>query len=175
MELSKDTLIVSAMAITVLIWQWPDIQAKQAASMASLAEAKSQMAKQDRITASKMVLDDSAKCAEERYLKGVEVVSDRDMTKAVPVQEGHPVVAGAYIDRYRKALANPNFNRAGLSAFYLGRNVTVGDAYGTTAVMKFDVEKGYAVAEDLCVTPNRSLMAKAVKQRPGLERPGMGQ
>ena len=175
MDISKGDVIVGAMAVAVLIWQWPNIQEKQASQAASVAEAKVQMAAQDRITASKLVLDDSAKCAEERYQKGVEIVSDLGMIQAVPIQEGRPVVAGAYAKRYKAALADPKFNRSGISVFYLGRNVTVADAYGTTAIMQFNAEKGYAVAEDLCVTPNRALMASAVKQRPGLQRPGTGQ
>ena len=173
--ITRDTLIVAIGAVAVIAWQWPTIQAKQADQAASIAEAKVQMMAQDKMTANKMVLEESARCAEERYGKGVEIVANLGMTKAVPIQQGRPIVAGAYADRYKKAIADPKFDRAGIGTFYIGRGVAVADAYGTTAIMKFDPTMGYSIAADLCVTPDRSLMAKAVKQRPGLQRPGFGQ
>lgn len=175
MDISKGDLIVGAAAAAVIFWQLPNIQAKQADQAASVAEAKVQMAAQDRMTANKMVLDESAKCAEERYAKGVEIVSNLGMDKAVPIQEGQPVVAGAYAKRFKAAIQDPKFNQAGISSFYIGRDVSVGDAYGTTAIMRFDPSLGYAIASEICVTPNRALMANAIKQRPGLQRPGTGQ
>ena len=167
MELSKGDLMVGLGAAAVLLWQLPSIQAKQAEQNATVAEAKIQMQAQDKMVANKMVLESSAQCAEERYSKGVEVLSDLSMTNATPIQEGKPVVAGSYAKRFNPDKPNPNF--------YIGRDTQVADAYGTTAIMRFDPQLGYAVASDICVTPNRAKMQLAMKQRPGLKRPGTGQ
>jgi hypothetical protein len=167
MDISKSDLIVGSLAAGVLFWQWPSIQARQADQAASVAEAKTQMAAQDKMTANQLVMAESAKCAEDRYSRGVEVVSTLQMDKAAPIREGKPIVAGAYAKRFNPAKPNPNF--------YMGAGSTVGDAYGTTAVLRDDTEKGYAVASYICVTPNRGVMAKALEQRPGLQRPGTGQ
>lgn len=167
MDISKNDLIVGALALGVLVWQLPNIQEKQAEQSASVASAKAGMLAQDKMTADQMVLDASAQCAEVRYKKGVEVVSDITMKTAVPIQEGQPVIAGAYAKKYNPAKPNPDF--------YVGRDVVVGDGYGMTAILRFDPQKGYAVARDICVTPSREQMQLAMKQRPGLQRPGTGQ
>jgi hypothetical protein len=167
MDISKGDLTVGMMAAAALIWQMPNIQAKQAEQAASVASARIDMLAQDKVAANKIILDESAKCAEDRYAKGVEVVSTLDMANAAPIVEGGPVIAGAYAKKFNPAKPD--------RGMYLARNTIVGDAYGTTAVLRFDPEKGYAVAADICTTPNREKMQLAMKQRPGMNRPGTGQ
>jgi hypothetical protein len=163
-DVSRNDLLVGLGVIGVLVWQWPNIQARQAEQAGTVAVAKQQMLTQDKMDAEQMVRDASSECAKKRYENGVELLSTLEMDKAVPIQEGKPVVAGAYAKRFNPSKPNPDM--------YVGRDVVVGDAYGKTAILKFDPELGYATAQEICTTPDRTLMAQILKQRPGIQRPG---
>lgn len=159
-------LLVGLLAAGAIATQFPKIMAQQ--QMDAVATTASQKTQQDALTMK--VRQEAEKemktTANLRYDQGCEVVSAlKSPTIAAAIQEGKPIVAGAYADKFSPAAPNPSF--------YVGRDLTMCDCYGTTAITRFDESLGYAVAKEIATTPDRERMANACASRPGMKRPGL--
>jgi hypothetical protein len=160
------TLAVIAIAGVVITTQWPAIQ-EQIATKQSIANAnKARVAENLNLSTEKAALDQSRSVANQRYDSGCELISTlRNFGTAAAIQEGKPIVAGAYAKQFNPAHPNPDY--------YIGRDVVVCDLYGSTAITRWDNSLGYAVAQSLATTNDRARMAAAQKRKPGLQRPNL--
>lgn len=159
-------VVIGVIAIGLLATQVPNIQSNLARAQATAEVNKARLDANSKLNAEKLAMQSSIKRANDRYDSGCEVVSTlRAFTVAAPIQEGKPIVAGAYAKQFDPKKPNPEF--------YIGRDVVVCDLYGTTAIMRFDPNLGYAVADSIAVTNDRERMAKAKERRPGMKRPNL--
>jgi hypothetical protein len=165
-EQNKLLLGVSALCLIVGATQFPAMQSHQQrqATIAQSQEAKLQQS--DLNVAEQAASVSNIEIANERYDTGCELIATLARADvATTIQEGRPIVSGAYAAKFDPKRPNPEF--------YLGRDVTVCDGYGTTAKTKFDPKLGYAVASNIAVTNDRTRMAKAIASRPGMTRPNL--
>jgi hypothetical protein len=165
-EENKILLGVTALCLMGFATQIPTIQAKSAHDSAIAASQSAKVQQSDLMAAEQAASVAQIEIANERYDTGCELIATlRSATVATVIQEGRPIVAGAYAAKFDPSRPNPEF--------YLGRDVTVCDGYGTTAKTKFDPKLGYAVAANIAVTNDRNRMAKAIASRPGMTRPNL--
>jgi hypothetical protein len=159
-------VVIGIVAIGLLATQIPNIQTNIARQQATAQTNKARLDANSQLNAEKLAMQSSTQRANDRYDSGCEVISTlKSFTVAAPIQEGKPIVAGAYAKQFDPEKPNPEF--------YIGRDVTVCDLYGTTAIMRFDESLGYAVADSVAVTNDRGRMAKAKDRRPGMQRPNL--
>ncbi len=159
-------VLIGILAIGALITQIPNIQTNLARQQSTAAANMIRLDSNQKLTAEKLAMKTARDTANSRYDEGCEVVSTlRSASIAAPIQEGQPIVAGAYAKLFDPKHPNP--------AFYIGRDVTVCDLYGVTAILRFDPNLGYAVADSIAVTNDRDRMAKAKDRRPGMQRPNL--
>jgi hypothetical protein len=158
-------LIIAGLVASVgIATQWPAIQAHNA-TQSAIAQSQSQ-----RIQAGETLAAEQAarlgeiEIANERYDSGVEIISTMDQKTATTIVEGAPIVSGAYAKVFNPAKPNP--------AMYIGRDVTVADLYGTTAITRYNPALGYATAQSIAVTNDRKRM-KAAEDRMKLARPNL--
>lgn len=159
-------VLVGVVAVGLIATQAPKIIAQQ--EMERIATESAAKSQQQTLTMDvrKEAETGLRETANARYDGGCEVVSTlRSPTVAAAIQEGKPIVAGAYADKFNPAAPNPEF--------YMGRDLTMCDCYGTTAITRFDESLGYAVAKEIATTPDRKRMANACSSRPGMKRPGL--
>jgi hypothetical protein len=123
----------------------------------------------DQATAREAARVGSVAIANARFDTGCEVIVDLNKQgTASTIEENQPIIAGAYATQNKGkplSLISPSH--------FIGRDVLVCDLYGTTALMTFDQNKGYAVAMDLATTNDRVRMAKARDRMPGIQRPSL--
>jgi hypothetical protein len=159
-------LLIGVVAIVALATQIPTIQESIARNQSVAQANKARVADNQTMNAEKLAMKQSKELADSRYDSGCEVLSTlRSFGTAAAIQEGRPIVAGAYAKQFNPAHPNPDF--------YLGRDVVVCDLYGSTAITRWDNTFGYAVAQSLATTNDRDRMAKAQKRKPGLSRPNL--
>jgi hypothetical protein len=159
-------LLIGAVALIALATQIPTIQESIARNQATAQANKARVADNQTMNAEKLAMEQSKALANSRYDSGCEVISTlRSFGTAAAIQEGKPIVAGAYAKQFNPAHPNPDY--------YIGRDIVVCDLYGSTAITRWDTSLGYAVAQSLATTNDRDRMAKAQKRRPGMKRPGM--
>lgn len=157
---------VSVLCLVIGATQIPAMQAHQIRNAAIAQSQADKLQQSDLIAAEQAASIGNIEIANDRYDSGCELISTLSRADvAAPIQEGRPIVGGAYAAKFNSARPNPEF--------YLGRDVTVCDGYGTTAKTKFDPNLGYAVAANIAVTNDRARMAKAVASRPGMQRPNL--
>jgi hypothetical protein len=157
---------VSALCLVVGATQIPAMQAHQTRNAAIAQSQADKLQQSDLIAAEQAASEGQIGIANERYDTGCELVATLSRADvAATIQEGRPIVGGAYAAKFDPKRPNPEF--------YLGRDVTVCDGYGTTAKTKFDPKLGYAVAANIAVTNDRARMAKAIASRPGMQRPNL--
>lgn len=164
--MDKSYILVGLLGVGLIATQTPRVLSQL--EMDRVATASAAQTKQQALTmqARKEIESDLQAAANQRYDGGCEVVSTlRSPTVAATIQEGKPVVAGAYADKFDPKSPSPEF--------YIGRDLTLCDCYGTTAITRFDESLGYAVAKEIATTPDRQRMANACKSRPGMKRPGL--
>jgi hypothetical protein len=149
-----------------LMTQIPNIQATIARQQSTGQANKARLDENQKLSAEQLAMQTGRNTANTRYDEGCEVITTlRSPTIAAPIQEGRPIVAGAYAAQFNPQRPNPEA--------YLGRDVQVCDLYGTTAITRFDESLGYAVARSIAVTNDRDRMAAAKARRPGLQRPNL--
>lgn len=159
-------VLIGVVAIGVLATQIPNIQGNIARTQATAEANKARLDANSKLNAEKLAMQSSIQRANDRYDSGCEVISTlKSFAVAAPIQEGKPIVAGAYVKQFNPKKPNPEY--------YIGRDVVVCDLYGTTAIMRFDPNLGYAVADSIAVTNDRGRMAKAKERRPGMQRPNL--
>jgi hypothetical protein len=159
-------LLLGVVAVGVLATQMPNIQANIARQQATTQANQSRLDANSKLNAEKLAMQTGIQRANDRYDSGCELISTlKSPTVAAPIQEGKPIVAGAYAAKFNPRNPNPDH--------YIGRDVVVCDLYGTTAVMKFEPKLGYAVADSIAVTNDRQRMAQAKSRRPGMQRPSL--
>lgn len=159
-------LFVSVICLMVGATQTPTIMQHQQRNAAIAMSQAEKMNQSDLMTAEQAASVVQTEIANDRYDTGCELIATLSRSDvAAPIQEGQPIVAGAYRKQFNPDRPNPNF--------YLGRDVTVCDGYGTTAKTKFDPKLRYAVAANIAVTNDRTRMAKAIASRPGMQRPNL--
>lgn len=159
---------IGGIAIVTLATQLPSIQDGIQRNQSVALANKSRLQENQKLEAQKLTLQAAEDIANARYDKGCEVITTlKNATVATTIQEGQPILSGAYSYLYR------NSNRPLNPSHFIGRDITVCDLYGTTAIMQIDTTKGYAVASSVAVTSDRSRMQKAQKTRPGLTRPSL--
>jgi hypothetical protein len=157
---------ITALCLLGIATQIPAMQTHQARNAAIAQTQSASVLQGDLLSAEQAASVVQSEVANERYDTGCEVISTlRNAGVASVIQEGQPIVAGAYADRFDSARPN--------AGYYLGRDVRVCDLYGTTAVMRFDPKLNYAVAGSIAVTADRQRMAKAKDSRPGIARPNL--
>jgi hypothetical protein len=157
---------VGIIAVIALMTQIPNALQSIQRFQATAAANQTRLGENQKLNAEKMAMDSGRKVANARYDEGCEVITTlRSPNVAAAIQEGRPIVAGAYADQFDPQRPNPEL--------YLGRDVVVCDLYGTTAITRFDQYLGYAVANSLAVTNDRDRMAAAKNRRPGLQRPNL--
>lgn len=164
-------IAIASIAAATLVTQLPSIQANVQRNQ-NVAEAnKARLEENQKLEAQKLTLQASQEIANSRYDAGCEVISTlKDPRMATTIQEGRPILSGAFAPLYAK---NPN--RPVNPVHFIGRDITVCDLYGTTAIMQFDPSKGYAVAGSIAVTSDRARMNKAQQQIKGINRPSFKQ
>jgi hypothetical protein len=159
-------VLVGLLAVGAIATQVPKIQSQL--QMDQVATTASRQSQQEALT---MKVKQEAESglrttANLRYDQGCEIVSTlKSPTVAAAIQEDKPIVAGAYADKFSLAAPNPDY--------YVGRDLTMCDCYGTTAITRFDKSLGYAVAKEIATTSDRKRMASACASRPGMKRPGL--
>ena len=159
-------LVIGIAVIIALSTQIPTITQSIQRAQATAASQRQRQDDNQKLQAEKLAMQSSRDTANTRYDEGCEVITTlRSPNVAAAIQEGRPIVAGAYADQFDPQRPNPEL--------YLGRDVVVCDLYGTTAITRFDESLGYAVANSLAVTNDRDRMAKAKARRPGLQRPNL--
>lgn len=159
-------LLIGAIALGVLITQWPAIQEKMSTNQMVAQANRSRVQDTQNLNAEKIALEQSRAVANQRYDSGCEVISTlRRFGTAATIQEGKPIVAGAYAKQFNPVHPSPDF--------YIGRDIVVCDLYGATAITKWDESLGYAVAQSLATTNDRQRMADAQKRKPGMIRPNL--
>ena len=157
---------IGSIAAITLATQLPSIQNGIERNQSVALANKSRLEENQKLEAQKLTLQASEDIANARYDKGCEVITTlKNATVATTIQEGQPILSGAYSHLYR------NSNRPINPLHFIGRDISVCDLYGTTAIMQFDPAKRYAVAGSIAVTSDRGRMQKAQKSRPGLIRP----
>jgi hypothetical protein len=157
---------ITALCLVIGATQIPAMQAHQTRNAAIAQSQEALLQQSDLIAAEQAASLGQTEIANERYDTGCELVATlKRADVASVIQEGQPIVAGAYAAQFNPLRPNPSF--------YLGRDVTVCDGYGTTAKTKFDARLGYAVASNIAVTTDRARMAKAIASRPGMQRPNL--
>jgi hypothetical protein len=157
---------VTALCLVIGATQIPAMQAHQSRNAAIAQSQADKLQQSDLIAAEQAASVGNIEIANERYDTGCELISTLSSPGvATVIQESRPIVSGAYAAKFNQQLPNPEF--------YLGRDVTVCDGYGTTAKTKFDPKLGYAVAANIAVTNDRARMAKAIASRPGMQRPNL--
>jgi hypothetical protein len=157
---------VSALCLVIGATQIPAMQAHQTRNAVIAQSQADKLQQSDLIAAEQAASVGQIDIANERYDSGCELVATlRNASVASVIQEGRPIVAGAYAAKFDPLRPNPEL--------YLGRDVTVCDGYGTTAKTKFDQRLGYAVATNIAVTNDRARMGKAIASRPGMIRPNL--
>jgi hypothetical protein len=159
-------LVIGIAAVIALATQIPNIQDSIARNQATAQANKARVADNQNLNAERLAMEQSKKLADSRYDSGCEVISTlRSFGTAAAIQEGRPIVAGAYAKQFNPARPNPDF--------YIGRDVVVCDLYGSTAITRWDNTLGYAVASSLATTNDRERMAKAQQRKPGIKRPSL--
>ncbi|BAS57211.1 hypothetical protein NIES2135_34350 [Leptolyngbya boryana NIES-2135] len=159
-------IAIGGISTIVLATQIPSIQDTIQRNQSVAQANKARLEENQKLEAQKLTLQASEDIANERYDKGCEViVTLQNQRIATTIQEGQPIVSGAYSHLYQ------NSNRPLNPLHFVGRDVTVCDLYGTTAVMQLDPSKKYAVAGAIAVTRDRTRMNKAQQRMKGLERP----
>lgn len=157
---------IGIIAVIGLATQIPTITQAIQRTQATAATQQNRVAENQKLQAEKLALTQGRDIANSRYDSGCEVITTlQSPTVAAAIQEGRPIVAGAYANKFNPQRPNPEL--------YLGRDVTVCDLYGTTAITRFDQSLGYAVANSIAVTNDRDRMAAAKNRRPGLHRPNL--
>jgi hypothetical protein len=152
--------------VIAMATQIPTITQAIQRNQATAAANQNRIGDNQKLNAEKLAMQAGRDVANTRYDEGCEVITTlRSPFVAATIQEGRPIVAGAYADRFDPQRPNPDA--------YLGRDVMVCDLYGTTAITRFDESIGYAVARSIAVTNDRDRMAKAKARRPGLQRPNL--
>ena len=160
-------IAIAGIAAVTFVTQIPSIQENLQRNQ-NVAEAnKQRLEENQKLEAQKLTLQASQEIANERYDKGCEVIATLKNAKvATTIKEGQPIVDGAFAPLYVK---NPN--RPLNPRHFIGRDITVCDLYGTTAITQFDPSKGYAVAGSIAVTSDRARMDKAQQRMKGMNRP----
>jgi hypothetical protein len=110
-----------------------------------------------------------AEVANARYDLGGEMVFATGSNKAAAIQEGQPVIAGAYQHLYPAGTTIDRVN----PSHYIGAGITLLGAYGETAVTELDPKLGYAVARKMAVTPDANRINKAIARYKGASRPSL--
>ena len=160
------TLLIGIIAVAALATQIPQIEQTINRNKTTAQFTQNRIQQNQTLEAENLAMQSSRKLANSRYDSGCEVVTVlKSQTVAAPIQEGQPIVAGAYAKQFDPAKPNPSH--------YLGRDMVVCDLYGTTAILRMDERLGYAVARSVAVTNDRDRMAKAQQSRPGLTRPNV--
>jgi hypothetical protein len=113
--------------------------------------------------------ESQAEVANARYDLGGEMVFATGSNSAAAIQEGQPVIAGAYQHLYKAGTKVDQVN----PSHYVGGGITLLGAYGETAVTEFDPKLGYAVARKMAVTPDRDRINKAIARYKGATRPSL--
>jgi hypothetical protein len=153
-------------AAILLMTQIPTVVQAIQRNQATAAANQARIGDNQKLSAEKLAMQAGRDVANSRYDEGCEVVTTlKTPFIAAVIQEGRPIVAGAYANQFDPKQPNPEF--------YLGRDVMVCDLYGTTAITRFDESIGYAVARSIAVTNDRDRMAAAKNRRPGLQRPNL--
>ena len=164
---NKGMMTVSAIAALVLLTQFSSIKAKFAQNDRIAKSQSTALEMNQKLEAQKIVLENSRQIANDRYDTGCEVISTLAYKNvATVIAENQPIISGAFAEIYRK---NPNlkFN----PAHFIGRDITVCDLYGTTAITQFDAVKGFSTAQSIAVTNDRDRMKKAIAHNQNLLRP----
>lgn len=157
---------IGIIAAIALMTQIPNIQATISRQQSTAQANKARLDENQKLSAEQLAMQTGRNTANTRYDEGCEVITTlKSPNVAAAIQEGRPIVAGAYAAQFNPAKPNPEL--------YLGRDVQVCDLYGTTAITRFDESLGYAVARSIAVTNDRDRMAKAKARRPGLTRPNL--
>jgi hypothetical protein len=159
-------LAIGLLALGGLCTQLPTIAASIQRQQLTAEANKARLDANSKLNAEKLALQTGRDIANDRYDSGCEVITTlADPKIAAPIQEGKPIVAGAYAHLFNPRKPNPDH--------YLGRDVVVCDLYGTTAITRWDEPLGYAVARSIAVTNDRGRMAQAKNRRPGMQRPNL--
>jgi hypothetical protein len=170
--MSNDTKVLIGVLVASLALgatQIPQVISSQTKNAAIVASQTERTMQADKAQAREAARSVSVAIANARYDQGCEVIGALDRPGiATTIEENAPIVAGAF----QKQAAKVPFEKMSRS-WLLGRDVSVCDAYGTTAIMTWDDQKGYATAQDIAVTNDRARFAKAVNSRPGLQRPAL--
>ena len=157
---------ICIIAVVALATQIPTVIQSIQRNQATAAANQTRIGDNQKLNAEKLAMNSGRNVANARYDEGCEVITTlRSPNIAAAIQEGRPIVAGAYANQFNPQRPNPEA--------YLGRDVTVCDLYGTTAITRFDESLTYAVARSIAVTNDRDRMAKAKDRRPGLQRPNL--
>ncbi|MBW4441880.1 MAG: hypothetical protein KME10_11715 [Plectolyngbya sp. WJT66-NPBG17] len=160
-------IAIAGIAAATLVTQIPSIQENLQRNQNVAQANRGRLEENQKLEAQKLTLQASEEIANERYDKGLEVIATLENAKiATTIQEGQPILSGAYAPLYVK---NPK--RPVNPKHFIGRDIVVGDLYGTTAIMQFDPSRGYAVAGSIAVTSDRARMDKAQQRMKGMNRP----
>lgn len=160
-------IAISGIAAVTLATQIPSIQENLQRNQSVAQANKARLEENQKLEAQKLTLQASEEIANDRYDKGCEVIATLENAKvATTIQEGQPILSGAYAPLYQKNPKRPLNPR-----HFIGRNIVVCDLYGTTAIMQFDSSKNYAVAGSIAVTSDRARMDKAQSRMKGMSRP----
>jgi hypothetical protein len=159
-------VVIGGISMIALATQIPSIQETIQRNQSVAQANKARLEENQKLEAQKLTLQASEDIANERYDKGCEViVTLQNQRIATTIQEGQPIISGAYAHLYQ------NSNRPLNPLHFIGRDITVCDLYGTTAITQFDPTKRYSVAGSIAVTRDRARMDKAQQRMKGLERP----
>jgi len=160
---------LAGVAAIVVVVQGPGFirqqQMKAQVNEASAAEQKNTYSAQVQ----REQAESQAEIANARYDLGGEMVFATGSTKAAAIQEGYPVIAGAYQHLYSSGTTIDKVN----PSHFVGAGITLLGAYGETAVTEFDQKLGYAVARNMAVTPDRDRINKAIARYKGATRPSL--
>ena len=160
-------IAIAGIAAVTLVTQIPSIQENLQRNQNVAQANKARLEENQKLEAQKLTLQASEDIANSRYDKGCEVIATLENAKvATTIQEGQPILSGAYAPLYLKNPQRPLNPR-----HLIGRNIIACDLYGTTAIMQFDPSKGYAVAASISVTSDRTRMDKAQQRMKGMNRP----
>lgn len=164
-------LLVGGIVVFAVSTQMPQIKYKianqqVATDLNRLQDTQNQIAAQKTI-----VMEEGKKIANGRYDAGCEVIVDLDkymakkpIAEAWVIKQGQGIVSAAHAKQFRIKPA---------PSYYIGRDITVCDLYGTTAITEFDPKLGYAVAGSVAVTNDRNRM-QAARNRTRVNRPDLG-
>jgi hypothetical protein len=154
-------LAIAALALGAFATQLPSIQEGFAQNQAVARQNRAQLQANQQNEAQKLALQAAVEIANDRFDKGCAVVEALAFQGvATSIIENGPIIEGAYASIYRK---NPKLKVN--PAHYIGRDITVCDLRGTTAVMKFDPEKGYATAQSIAVTNDLDRAKRAIDKK----------